>query len=125
MIYNFKNQKGYIALISLLIIVATALTIGLAISLRGVEEIQISFGKSQAVKAENLANACIEEGLERLRNNWSNYSDSLAIGDNSCIINAEVSGSIATLYATGTADIYTQKIEVQVDDSLNVIYWEE
>ena len=121
----YKNQRGYIALIALLIVVAAGLTIGIAVSLGGIEEIQMSFGGSRAAQAQSLANACIEDGLERLRNNWANYSGSLLIGGNSCIINTVVSGSNATLSAVGNVDIYSQKIKIQVDNNLDVIAWQE
>jgi hypothetical protein len=120
-----KGQQGFIALVSLLIVAAAALTIGIAVSLRGMEELQLSLGSSQAAEAKNLAEACVEEGLDNLRGNWTNYSDSLSIGENSCIINAEVDVNSATLWATGTADVYTQKIEVKIDNNLDVIYWQD
>lgn len=120
-----KNQQGYIALIALLIVVAAGLTISLAVSIRGIEEIMISFDTSEAAKAKSLANACIEDGLEQLRNSWSGYSKMLLINDNSCIINTVIDGNNATVAATGTVDIYTQKIKVQVDNNLDVITWQE
>ena len=122
-----RQQKpgGYIALIALLIIAAAGLTIAMAVSLSGVEELQSSFGGTQASIAKNLANTCIEDGLERLRNDFVSYSGALSINSNSCIITIDVSGSSATLTATGTADTYSQKIQVQVDNNLDVITWQE
>ena len=122
---NNKNQQGYIALIALLIVVAAGLTISLAVSMRGIEEIMVSFDTSEAAKAKSLANACIEDGLERLRNNWNDYSKTLLINDNSCIINTVIDGNNATVTATGTVDIYSQKIQVQVDHNLEVMTWQE
>ena len=122
---KLKNQEGFIALIALLIVVAAGLTIGIAVSLGGIEEIQTSFGIGQAGKAKNLANSCIEEGLGRLRENWANYSGSLSIGGNSCIINTVINGSLANVTAIGTVDVHTQKIQIQVDNNLNVIAWQE
>jgi len=123
---KLKNQEGYIALIALLIVVAAGLTIGIAVSLGGIEEIQTSFGAGQAAKAKAVANACIEEGLGRLRENWADYSGSLSISGNSCIINTViVDGSLANVTAIGTVGIHTQKIQIQVDNNLNVIAWQE
>lgn len=122
---NFNKQRGYIALIALLIVAAAGLTIGIAVSLRGIEEVQISYAGSQAAKARSLANACLEDGLEHLRNNWTNYSGSLSIGSNFCIIDTVVNGSSATLTAIGTVDIYSQKIQIQVDNTLEVVFWQE
>jgi len=122
---NKNNQKGYIALVALLVVVAAGLTIGVAVSMRGIEEIMTSFDTSESLRAKNLANVCIEDGLERLRESWSSYSGTLSISDNSCIIDIVIDGSSATVTATGTIDIYAQKIQVQVDNSLNIISWQE
>jgi len=120
-----SKPKGYIALVALLIIAAAALTIGIAVSLTGIEDLQISFGKSQALTAQTLANTCLEDGLERLRNSWGSYSGSLSVGENSCIIRTVIDGSTAILTATGTVDIYTQKIQIQVDNNLDVVSWQD
>lgn len=120
-----KTQRGYIALVSLLVISATGLTIGLAVSIAGIEEIQISHGVTQATKAKNLANTCVEDGLERLRNSFISYSGSLSIDGDSCIIDIVVTGSAALINATGTVDIYNQKLVVQVDSSLAITSWVE
>jgi len=123
---KFKAQNsGYIALVALLIVAAAGLTIGIAVSLRGMEEIQISFAGRQAAGARSIANACVEDGLERLRNNWADYAGSLSADENSCIISVVVDSNSAILNATGTVDIYVQKIQVQVNDDLNVAYWQE
>jgi len=112
-------------LIALLVVAAAGLTIGLAVSLAGIEEIQVSFGSSQFELASSLASACIEDGLERLRNDWNNYSGSLSVGGDSCIINTVVNGGSATITAKGIVDIYSQKIEIKVDNNLEVITWRE
>ena len=121
---RIKNQTGgYIALIALLVIAAAGLTLGIAVSLSGIDELQVSFSKSQATRAQSLAETCLEEGLERLRTSGSPYSGTLSIEGNSCIISTVGGAGNYTLFATGTVDIYSQKAEVQVDSSLNVIYW--
>lgn len=124
-ISDFRRRRGgYIALIALLIVAAAGLTISIAVSLSGIEEIQISYSNSVATKAKSLANSCLEEGLERLRNNWTNYSGALSIAGGSCIINTEITDNVATLTAFGTVDIYTQKIQIQVNNDLEVINWQ-
>lgn len=120
-----KQRKGYIALFSLLILAAAALTVGLAVSLQGIDEIQSSVAADRSVLAKAAANTCIEEGLERLRNDFINYSATLPIDDDYCILNISVNGSSAVLSATGTVDIYSQKIKVQVDDDLEIVFWQE
>lgn len=119
-----KNRAGYVALVSLLIVSAVALTISIAVSLRGIEELQMSFSDSQAAKASSLANACLEEGLWRLHTNWQYYSGSLSISPNSCIISVTVNGSSAILEASADVGIFRQKITTQVDNNLEILSWQ-
>jgi hypothetical protein len=121
---NLTQQRGYIALVALLIVVAAGLTIGLAVSLGGLDQIQMSFANSEAVKAKALANACVEEGLERLRNGLS-YSGSLSVNGNSCIITTVSNGSNYDLSAQASVNNYTQKIKVTVSSDLNNITRQE
>jgi hypothetical protein len=121
----YKNQQGYIALLSLLIVVAAGLTIGLTLSLAGIDEMQVSASRSEAARASTIAQACIEEGLERLRESFSNFSTTLSLNGDSCILSVTVSGPSATVAATGTVDTYIQKITMTVDTSLEVTSWIE
>ncbi|MDD2807540.1 MAG: hypothetical protein PHW95_03420 [Patescibacteria group bacterium] len=125
MINYQKKPNGYIALTSLLIIATAALTIGLAVSLNSIDSIQSSYGHSQSARAEAAANAGIEEGLQKLRKNWSSYSGSLSINDDSCTINIVTSGSTASIEAVGKADEYFQKILIHVDSQLSILNWQE
>lgn len=122
---KLKKQQGYISLVALLVIVTAGLTIGITVNLAGLQELQTSLDFSQSRRAQSLAQACVEEGLGRLDSDFSSFSTSLSFGDNSCIIEAVVSGSTAILHATGTVDIYSQKIQVDVDDTLAVSSWQE
>lgn len=119
------RQSGYIALVALLIIAAAGLVIGVTVSLRGIEEIQLSYGVNRAAEARTAALTCVEDGLQRLQNSFVDYSGSLSINSNSCIIDIVTSGSSATIHATGTADIYYQKIEAVVDTDRTISTWLE
>ncbi|MBU1164651.1 hypothetical protein KKA15_03755 [Patescibacteria group bacterium] len=124
---HHTNQNGYIALISMLIVAGVTLTISIAVSLRSIEELQMSFSTSQAARSTSLSDACLEEGLNRLRKNWSSYSGSLSIDGNLCIINTVVNNGTASVEAIGTIDIYQQKsyIEInRVDNALEVTNWQ-
>ena len=120
-----SQQQGYIALIALLIVAAAGITIGLAVSLAGLDQIQASYGASQAVRARGLASACLEDGLLRLRQDWADYNGGLSIGADSCILTATVNGNSATVSATGTVGMYRHRIEVSVSSDLSVSNWQE
>lgn len=127
LILQTKNNKpnGYIALIALLIMASVGLAIGITVSLTSMNEIQNSFSQTQALSAKMAANACVEEGLEKLRRSWGSSSFTLLLDQDSCIINVVTSGSNAFLNATGTAGAFNQKIQVQADNNLEIIAWQE
>jgi len=124
---NFeKNQRpGFIALIALLIVASAALSLGIAANLSGFDELKAALAGSRVVQARALVQSCVEDNLEGLRNNFISKSSSLSNSDGSCIINVAVDGSYAYINATGTVDIYNQKIQATVDNQLNVINWQE
>lgn len=123
--HQHKQPAGFIALVALLVLAAAGLAIGISISLVGLNELQASLADSQAVEAKALAQTCVEDGLERLRANFTPYSGSLSVGSGSCIIEIVVTGSAAVIHATGTVDVYNQKITVDVDTNLLVTNWQE
>lgn len=122
---NHNKNNGYIALISLLVVAAAALTIGVTVSLTSMSNLQMSFGSSQRVIAKDVAGSCVEDALEKLRNNWQGSTNVLPIGSDSCIIKVVTTSNLADLYATGTVGLYNQKIQVQVDNNLNILTWQE
>jgi len=72
------NSGGFIALITVLIIFAIALLIGLSVSLLSISEAQMGLKKFQSSQASYLANLCAEEALMKLKENI-NYSGNESI----------------------------------------------
>ena len=126
MMNTYRAQpKGYIALVALLIVATAGLTIGLAASFRGIETLQGSLTVSRGIEARTMANACVEEGLARLRNTWAVTSAQLSFANGSCTMSVSINGTVATVSGVGAADIFTQTIRVQVTPLLEVVSWEE
>jgi nitrate/TMAO reductase-like tetraheme cytochrome c subunit len=86
-IYNLQSNKGFIALITVLIIFAIVLLVGLSISLLSINEAQMGLKKSQSSQAYFLANLCAENALMKLKENI-NYSgnETIEIEGGSCQI---------------------------------------
>ncbi len=82
-----QNSDGFIALITILIILGAVLLISLGISQRSFGEIQMSLQKSQSSQAFYLANLCAEDALMKLKED-SNYlgNETITIGEESCQI---------------------------------------
>ncbi|KPJ57112.1 hypothetical protein AMJ49_02315 [Parcubacteria bacterium DG_74_2] len=66
-------MKGFIALMTVLIIFGIVLIIGLSVSMLSVNEATMGLKKTQSSRAYYLANLCAEHSLMRLKEN-SNYS---------------------------------------------------
>lgn len=99
--YCFDMQKGFIALVSLLIISAVALSIAVSIVIIGVGEADVAFSTRQGNEATQIAQSCVEEALFRLRGNNGYVGGSLSVGNGSCTIT--VSGTTTkTITATAT-----------------------
>ncbi|MBN1779253.1 MAG: hypothetical protein JW816_03475 [Candidatus Buchananbacteria bacterium] len=120
-----EKNRGFIALVALLIVASVALTFGITANMSGFNELKNALASGQVVGARALARSCVEDGLESLRNNFVAKNESLSNQAGSCILNVVVNGNNAILSAIGTVDIYNQKIEVTVDNNLNVISWQE
>ena len=119
------NQKGYVALVALIIIATVVLFIGVSVSLSGISELQMGFAGNQSTKAFNFAEACIESSLEKLRINWKDNESSLKFDDGACRVKTQVSGNSATIISSGQVDNYTRVVQAEIDSSLKVISWRE
>ena len=90
--YNFKKMEtetssGFIALITVLIIFAIALLVGLSASLLSIGEATMGLKKFQSSQAYFLANLCAEQALMKLKEDI-NYpgNETIEIGGGSCQI---------------------------------------
>lgn len=119
------DQKGLVALISILVISSIVLLITISLSWQSTSELQMSWWTNQSEQAYNLAVSCLEEGLNHLRLNWQDYDGSLNIGTNSCIIEVDAIVGQATIVATATVDQIQRSITAVVDTNLNFTNWQE
>ncbi|MFH1956382.1 MAG: hypothetical protein ABIJ28_01930 [Patescibacteria group bacterium] len=124
-------NKGYIALISVLIIQALILAIIIGIFLRSNTEIKLALGEQLSGKSRALAEACAEYALQQLKNN-SNYSGNESIiidGNDSCdILPIETSGSDKIVKTQSAVSGYTRKIKInviQINPEMFTSYWNE
>ena len=125
-----KNESGYVALISVLIILAVGLIIGIGIGLNGMNELSLAYQNQQTVKAFNLADACADEALLNLKNDGAAYTgtQTLYFNDDFCTITISGIGNSRTADIMGTVrDKYIRKITLTVNilPSFSLENWEE
>ena len=120
-----KDQRGLIALISILIISSVVLTITISLSWYSTAELQMSWWNNKSQAAYELAESCLEEGLNALRLNWDDYDINISIAGDSCIISVDAGIDTATLISTAVVDDITKSISATVNTSLDFINWQE
>jgi len=78
--------KGIVALITVLIVMAVLLSVGLAISAIGRNEIVLSGVVEYGEVAFSIADACTEEGLQRFKVNGAYTGSSFALDGGTCVV---------------------------------------
>ena len=126
---KINENLGFVALIAILIIGSVILAIAVSVSLFGASELLMSFASNKSIQAFDYSEACVDEAVYLLKNNWANSSSTLSFDSGYCIMNAVVSGSQATINTSGTVetqtDSFTRTIQAVIDSSFNIISWEE
>lgn len=126
---KIKDNQGYVALITVLIVLAVSIIVAVSAVLNSTNEMQMGYASGEAEKAFNIADACADEALLRLKRepNLSTIPD-LSIGEGSCIIQIEnLGGESRRLKVTGLKkNIYRLiEIELTVGSDWQVVSWKE
>src|SRR5690349_11866686 len=113
--YDFR--RGYITLISVMVVGAIGIALILSQFLLGVSTSRSSFVREQFDGAEVLANMCAEEALQQMRNSTPfTGSGSLSTSNGTCTYTVtSQGGDNRTVMATGNAGSLTRKVKVIID----------
>lgn len=127
---NIKNQKGIIAILTIIIISASVLIMALSASLLGLGELDLGYTSQRGTETFSIADGCIEEALRQIRfnENYTATSSSLFIDQGACIINVIGDNPKIVTATASTTDGYYKKIEANVSINNNMITinsWEE
>lgn len=125
------NKRGFIALISVLIIGAVVLMITIGLALRSQAETAISFSEQESHRALALANLCAEQALLKLENtvNYAGNESIMMDGESCEILLIDGSGNLhRTVKTQSTVSKYTKKVKVKVLQTspvMQIVSWEE
>lgn len=111
-------MRGFIALISILIISAVLLLIALTSSHFGIFQSKMVLQKNQSSESYYLATACAEEALMKLKEDLGYRGDeTLNINGNSCeILRIEGSGNKdRVIKASSSTHNFTEKIKIEIN----------
>lgn len=123
-------NKGFITLISVLIVGAVGTVIAVSLILLGISSSRTSFALEQSNQAKALANACAEEALQQIRDSTPYAgSDNLSFGQGNCSYSVTSQGDQnRTITALGTVGTIVRKIEVVIDTinpAIVIVSWRE
>lgn len=126
-----KNQQGYIALMSLIIVSALVVLIASSANLLSISESSMGLQENQGWEAYYLANACAEEALMKLKNDL-NYSgnETLDFDNGNCAIEPleGTGGENRIINTSGTAYNQVRKIRIEinrVNPDIEIKSWQE
>lgn len=125
---TLHSKRGVIALVTVVIMGAMLLSLGLAIASLAQTELIIASSVAHEREAFSLATTCIEEAAHRLKLNASYAGGTVPLGTQSCTVSVSGSGSTRTVIASSTSDIYTKSVTVTLtlkqNAALNARAWE-
>lgn len=125
-----KKTEGYVALLSVLIVSAATVSIGLGLLLIGADTSRATLVDQQSQQAQNLATACGEEALQVMHDNTAfTGSGNLTLGQGTCTyIVTNTGGANRTIDATGTVNSIVRKVKIYATigaSSISITSWQE
>lgn len=127
--YKPKTNKGYVTLVSILVIGAVGLAVVTSLVLLGVGSSRNSFALEQGNQAKALANACAEEALQQIWNEDAFVgTGNLTLGQGNCSLTVSSAVLPKTIIATGMVGTTARKISITIDalrPYLHIASWQE
>lgn len=127
---KLKNQKGYVALMTVLIIGAAATAITTTLLLTGTDASRVALGEQRSTQARKLADSCGEEMLQVIHDNTTYVgTGTITLPTGSCNYTVTSTGSnTRTINADSTVGNVVRKIRAYVTInavSLSISSWQE
>ena len=127
---KYTRERGYITLLSVLVVGAAGLAITTSLLLFGLGSSRTSFAVEQSAQARALVDACVEEALQQVRDSTPfTGTGTLSLGQGSC--DYEVTsggGQNRPIHASSTVGTIIRKVEVTIDainPSINTTSWQD
>jgi len=123
-----SKQSGNIALITLLIVMAVTLTIGISMYSMSLINVKMAFGDQQLKQALFIAESCLEEAYLQLKLDPLYTSSSITLPNGTCSITITPNGSERVIIVESEKNNYYRSIETSVTlgyFSVSQNYWKE
>lgn len=127
LIFHSERERGYIALITVIILSAVTIAIATTVSLLAIGEAQSSLSLSRGEDTLAFVEGCMEDALLKVRASDSYAGGSITRPEGTCTITASKVGSTWTVTATTTATTYKRTIQAIATKSasLTIGSWKE
>lgn len=127
---NVTSKQGFVALLAVLVLSAIGTAIATSVILSGLGSSRTSFALIQSYQAKAIADACMEEGLERIRDSAPfTGTGSLTIGAGTCSYTVvSGGGQNRTATSSGTVGSNIRKVKVTIDKinpAIEITSWQE
>ena len=124
------RQRGYIALLAVMIVGTAATAIALALLTIGADSQRAALIEQQSKQARALAVACGEEALQQIHDNAAfSGTNNLSLGQGTCSYTVVVtSGTVRTVTAVGTVGNVARNLQISVTigtSSISITSWQE
>lgn len=128
--HTARKSKGYITLVSVLVVGAVGISVAVSILLLGLSVSRTSFVEGQSRQARLLADSCAEEALEQIRDATSfSGSGTLSLGSGLCSYTVvSGGGSNRTITVSGTVGSIVRHASISVDainPLIHIASWQE
>ncbi|OGC48908.1 hypothetical protein A3F07_03615 [candidate division WWE3 bacterium RIFCSPHIGHO2_12_FULL_38_15] len=115
------DEKGYIAVTLILIVISVVFVIGTSVSLLSINDIQMSLANKNGLDALNIVEGCVENSLLNL-NEDNNIPSSISLPEGNCsvTINSQ-NGNDWDFTVQTTIKSYSKSIRVNATRATNVL----
>lgn len=130
MIQYPKQRSGYVALITVAVIMSAIIIIGMTLTLLVATGVLTAFTNDQGERAFVVADSCAYEALLQIKRTGTDYvgSHTLEVGDNDCTIEVSslTADTVEVEISGNYADTAYRPIVMEVDtDPFTVTSWQE
>lgn len=127
---QFNNLKGYVTLISVLVVGAVAVSITFSLILLGIGNTKTSLSLDQSKQVQGLTDACAEEALQQIKDsNPFTGTGNLTLGQGTCSYTVtSQGGQNRTIISTGIIGTIVRKVKIIIDKitpNINITSWQE
>lgn len=123
-----KKDQGFIALLTILIVLGVVLLIGLSISQLSISEAQMALQKYQSSQAYYLTILCSERALMALKEDINYTGENVNIENGSCVISTSGNLPAEIMGVKATFQNQIKKIRIvisQINPKMIIQSWQE